>query len=117
MPERSYDLRGVRVMECAAEGLQIRSDRDAVDLVTTAWSHQARFHGKTAPGLSLKAAWIGPQGKGMERVGTTDSEGRIVVPLKSAGKWRLHTIKMERCTEPAAADWESFWASLTFEVR
>jgi hypothetical protein len=43
MPERSYDLHGVRVLECAADGPQIRSDRDAVDLVTTAWSHQARF--------------------------------------------------------------------------
>lgn len=78
---------------------------------------QVRFHGKPAPGLSLEAAWAGPQGKGTQRVGITDSEGRIEVPLKTAGKWRLHTIKMERCSEPAAADWESFWASLTFEVR
>jgi Domain of unknown function (DUF4198) len=75
------------------------------------------FQGKPAAGLSMEAAWAGPQGKGVQRVGTTDSQGRIVVPLRAAGRWRLHTIKMERCTEPAVADWESSWASLTFELR
>jgi hypothetical protein len=78
---------------------------------------QVFFKGKPAPGLSVEAAWAGTQGKGVKRVGTTDGQGRILVPLNAAGKWRLHSIKMERCGEPAVADWESYWASLTFEVR
>jgi hypothetical protein len=39
---------------------------------------------------------------------------RIAVPV-TPGRWRLHTILMERITTPDA-DWESFWATLTFEV-
>jgi uncharacterized GH25 family protein len=49
-------------------------------------------------------------------VGRTDAAGRIHVPL-DAGRWRLHAVLMERSAEPAIADWESYWATLTFEVR
>jgi hypothetical protein len=41
MADRSYELHGVKVLECAAEGTQLRSDRDAVDLVGRAWQHNA----------------------------------------------------------------------------
>lgn len=41
MPARSYELHGVRVLECAAEGPRLRSDRDAVDLIGTAFEHRA----------------------------------------------------------------------------
>jgi hypothetical protein len=47
-------------------------------------------------------------------VGKTDDEGRIDVPV-TPGQWRLHAIHMERSTKPDA-DWESFWATLTFEA-
>jgi hypothetical protein len=43
MPDTSYDLHGVRVFECAAEGALIRNDRDAANLVNTAWEHHARL--------------------------------------------------------------------------
>ena len=38
---RSYELHGVRVLECAVEGTRLRSDRDAVDLIGTAVEHRA----------------------------------------------------------------------------
>jgi hypothetical protein len=42
MPEtRSYELHGVRVLECAAEGTRLRTDRDAVDLIGAAFEHRA----------------------------------------------------------------------------
>src|ERR1035438_4827774 len=41
MPDRSYELHGVRIFECATEGALLRSDRDAADLLPTAWSHHA----------------------------------------------------------------------------
>lgn len=75
------------------------------------------FRGKPAGGLQLEAAWASASGNKTVVVGRTDTEGRIRVPLQTAGRWRLHTIKMERCSEPAVADWESFWASLTFEIQ
>jgi hypothetical protein len=47
-------------------------------------------------------------------VGKTDATGRISIPVTS-GRWRLHTIHMERVSL-ADADWESLWATLTFEI-
>jgi len=41
MPDRSYELHGVRVLECAAEGARLRTDRDAVDLIGAAFEHRA----------------------------------------------------------------------------
>jgi hypothetical protein len=41
MPARSYELHGVRVLECAPEGTRLRSDRDAVDLIGAAFEHRA----------------------------------------------------------------------------
>lgn len=43
MPARSYELQGVRIFECAAESPPLRSDRDAVDLMSEAMAHGARF--------------------------------------------------------------------------
>lgn len=75
------------------------------------------FRGKPAPDLQLEAAWAGEGGKSVQVIGRTDSDGRIDVRLTKAGRWRLHSLAMERCADPSAADWESFWASLTFEIR
>jgi len=75
------------------------------------------FRGVPAANLQLEAAWAGATDKAVRVVGRTDAGGHVSVPLSKAGKWRLHTVKMERCAEPKAADWESFWASLTFEIR
>ena len=41
MPDKFYELHGVRIFECAAEGAQPRNDRDAADLLSEAWSHRA----------------------------------------------------------------------------
>ena len=75
------------------------------------------FRGAPATNLQLESAWSGPAGKGVRVVGRTGADGRAAVPLSHAGVWRLHTIRMQRCAEPKAAEWESFWASLTFEIR
>jgi hypothetical protein len=43
MPARFYELHGMRIFECAAEGAQLQKDRDAVELVGLAWQHRANF--------------------------------------------------------------------------
>ena len=78
---------------------------------------QVLFRGKPAAGLQIESSWASKTGRKTKLAGRTGSDGRLKVPLSAAGLWRIHTIKMERCTEPAVADWESFWASLTFEMR
>lgn len=47
--------------------------------------------------------------------GRTNAQGKLDVPIPSSGKLRLHTLQMER-VQAADHEWESFWASLTFEV-
>lgn len=78
---------------------------------------QVLFRGKPAAGVQIESAWAGKSGGKTTVIGRTGADGRLTVPVPSAGQWRIHTIKMERCAEPSVADWESFWASMTFEVR
>lgn len=79
---------------------------------------QVLFRGKPAAGLQIETSWAAPGKQGKTTVaGRTGPDGRLKVPLAAAGQWRIHTIRMDRCEEPAVADWESFWASLTFELR
>lgn len=75
------------------------------------------FRGKPAADVQIESAWAGSGDSKTTVAGRTSADGRMKVPLPSAGRWRIHTIKMERCSDPSVADWESFWASLTFELR
>lgn len=43
MPDRSYELHGLRIFECATEGTPLRSGRDATDLMSMAWEHRANL--------------------------------------------------------------------------
>ena len=74
------------------------------------------FRGAPAVDVAVESAWLENGKAKMEVLGRTDSTGHIKIPVKAAGPHRLHAIVMERCADPTAADWESFWASLTFEI-
>ena len=43
MPDKSYELHGVRIFECAIEGSRIRDDLSAIDLIALAWEHRAEM--------------------------------------------------------------------------
>jgi len=43
VPSQTYELQGVRIFECAVEGPPLRSDRDAVDLMSEARGRGANF--------------------------------------------------------------------------
>ncbi len=51
-----------------------------------------------------------------ERSTRTDSLGVAQVTLDAAGKWYVKFVHMVRATEPGL-DYESKWATLTFEIR
>ncbi len=46
----------------------------------------------------------------------TDERGRAAFTLANPGTWMFTTIHMVAAPRDANADWESFWASLTFEL-
>jgi len=47
--------------------------------------------------------------------GRTDARGLAWVPVRTAGEWLVSVVDMVPSRVQAEADWESTWASLTFE--
>ena len=47
----------------------------------------------------------------------SDENGKVKFKLDKAGMWRLNAVKIAPVSEKASdCDWESHWASLTFEI-
>lgn len=46
----------------------------------------------------------------------TDSAGRVVLELGAGRTWLVKTVHMVEAPAGSGADWESLWASLTFEI-
>jgi hypothetical protein len=46
----------------------------------------------------------------------TDSSGRVVLELGAGRTWLVKTVHMVEAPAGSGADWESLWASLTFEI-
>jgi uncharacterized GH25 family protein len=47
--------------------------------------------------------------------GRTDARGEVSLNVAAPGEWLLSSVQMVPCPDRAEADWESTWASLTFE--
>src|SRR5213593_2365909 len=47
----------------------------------------------------------------------TDNDGRVRFRLRPGGMWLVKAVHMVPVPAGANAEWESFWASLTFELR
>ena len=52
-----------------------------------------------------------------QRSARSDAEGVAAIPLSRAGTWYVKFIHMARLEGDAEADYESKWATVTFEVR
>jgi uncharacterized GH25 family protein len=44
----------------------------------------------------------------------TDAKGEALLAARATGEWMVSAVHMEPSSDPAAADWQSWWASLTF---
>jgi uncharacterized GH25 family protein len=51
-----------------------------------------------------------------ELVRRTDAQGRASLPLAVADVWLIKAVHMVEAPQETGAQWESFWAALTFEV-
>ncbi|MDX1394506.1 MAG: DUF4198 domain-containing protein [Gemmatimonadota bacterium] len=57
-------------------------------------------------------------GNHIEAVTTrTDRDGIATIPLSSGGRWYIRAIHMVETTSEPDVDYESNWATLTFEIR
>jgi uncharacterized GH25 family protein len=66
----------------------------------------------------LSGAFVEARSPGREESvsGRTDAAGRIALSLPGPGVWMVKAVHMVPAPAGGDADWESFWASLTFEV-
>jgi len=46
----------------------------------------------------------------------TDADGRVLLPLADPGEWLIKAVHMIAAPKESSADWQSYWASLTFEL-
>lgn len=53
---------------------------------------------------------------GEARSARSDAEGRVRLKLDGGGFWLVKAVHMVESSQPALADWESLWASLTFDL-
>jgi hypothetical protein len=73
--------------------------------------------GKPVAGLPVLAGGRRPDGSRLRRIEvSTDADGSASVPIGAAGHWYVKFIHMARIDQPDF-DYESKWATLTFEVR
>jgi uncharacterized GH25 family protein len=69
--------------------------------------------GKPLAGALVAAVRPGTPDEPLEA--RTDPDGRVEFRLQAAGRWRIAAVHMFRPSRGVSADWESLWASLTFE--
>lgn len=87
---------------------------------------RATFRGRPLSG-ALVRAWNRPLPKGGRPFdptmrdsvpswteGRTDARGLVTLPLGRTGEWLFSSVHMVPSADREEADWESYWASLTF---
>ena len=47
----------------------------------------------------------------------TDNDGRVRFHVRPGGMWLIKAVHMIPASAGTGAEWTSFWASLTFELR
>lgn len=76
-------------------------------------SFRLLFEGKPLAGAQITALY---RDVVLPRItARTDARGRVTLPLKERGVWLVETVHMVPAPAGSNADWESLWASITFE--
>lgn len=72
------------------------------------------YQGKPLSGALVAAARLGTADDDLRT--RTDADGRAKFVLRAPGVWRITAVHMIEAPSDVAAEWESLWASLTFEL-
>ena len=75
---------------------------------------QLLYEGKPLANVLVAATLLGAAASDLHA--RTDQHGRATFSLPAAGAWRIAAVHMLEARDSVAADWESLWASLTFEL-
>lgn len=91
--------------------LELIAERDRAG---NAQTFQLLYDGKPLAGARVTATRLGAADSDLQA--RTDQHGRAAFNLQTAGAWRIASVHMIEARGSVAADWESLWASLTFEL-
>ncbi len=67
-------------------------------------------------GAPLEGALVVAVGSGEKLSARSDAAGRVTLRLGRPGSWMIKAVHMVPAPAESGADWESLWASLTFEI-
>ncbi len=78
---------------------------------------KALFMGKPLSGKVITARNRTGNENTMFLTSRTDANGICSFKLFRKGEWFIHGSQMIPCPDKADSDWESFWASYSFEIQ
>jgi uncharacterized GH25 family protein len=79
-----------------------------------AWPVRLLLDGQPLPGVLVMALRHAEPARRIEQ--RSDADGRVRLPLDGAGRWLVKAVHMRPAPAGSGADWQSLWASLTFEA-
>jgi len=79
------------------------------------WRLRVLFDGEPLAGVSVTGARA--SGTAKEISTTTDERGEAAVTVTAPGRWYVRAIHMVRLEGDPEVSWESYWATLSFEVQ
>jgi uncharacterized GH25 family protein len=95
--------------------LELIADRNPYDVaVGTTLPFRLLYEGKPLPGALVQALSKSRPEKGV--AARTDAKGRVSLNLDASGLWLIKAVHMIPAPKGVDADWQSLWASLTFEI-
>lgn len=98
--------------------LEIVPEEDPCELRVGDTLHvQVLFQDEPLGNVRVGAGYAGVHGHHYPVWVTTDAEGRAAIPLDRSGAWFVRTLHMIPSAEFEDADWQSWFSTLTFEVR
>ena len=98
-------------------GLTLELVAESMPVVTppgASWPVRLLLDGKPLAGALVMALRHAEPSRRIEQ--RSDADGRVRLPLDGAGRWLVKAVHMRPAPADSGADWQSLWASLTFEV-
>jgi len=107
-PDKVFDRRLGYVLEIIPEASPARlsaGDRLALQLL---------YRGEPVRDVRVRAFTAGAPEDTVD--GRTGDDGRVILALSRPGTWLVKAVHMIRLEDDPKAQWESFWASLHFQI-
>ena len=94
--------------------LEIVAENDLFATNEDTKTFRVLYRGKPLAGVLVAA--MRPGTTDTDVTARTDSSGRVQFSLRKSGAWRIAAVHMVAPPADVDADWDSLWASLTFEL-